>query len=176
MSAPVRRWSLAAYGSRHADPHDASTVTTTTAAGKQVCDERPREWNESRFYGHETARAPCARPPCPGPLAGIRFTFDRMPCSRAASRLCAAGFRSRPRRATSPRDRRPGCGGVQPVRRPSPRRSARSGAVRRRRRARVAVDLLADPAGGPLQPQAVVLRHRRELDGAVVDEVSWVLE
>ena len=35
---------------------------------------------------------------------------------------------------------------------------------------RVAVDLLADPAGDPPQPQAVVLRHRRELDGAAVDE------
>ena len=35
---------------------------------------------------------------------------------------------------------------------------------------RVAVDLLADPAGDPPPPQAVVLRHRRELDGAAVDE------
>ena len=37
---------------------------------------------------------------------------------------------------------------------------------------RVADDLLADPAGDPPQPQALVLRHRRELDGAAVDELQ----
>ena len=37
---------------------------------------------------------------------------------------------------------------------------------------RVAVDLLADPAGDPPQPQAIVLRHRRELDGVAVDELQ----
>lgn len=37
---------------------------------------------------------------------------------------------------------------------------------------RVAVELLADPAGDPPQPQALVLRHRRELDGAAVDELQ----
>jgi len=63
-----------------------------------------------------------------------------------------------PRRVTSPRGRRAGCGGVQPVRRPSLRRSARSAAVKDGGEPRVAVDLLADPAGDPPPQQAVVLR------------------